>query len=138
MQIHDITSKATTRNKKRVGRGGKRGTTSGKGQKGQKARAGHKIRPGYRDQLIRTPKKRGYKNKPKSTRVTTITLAHLSKISEPVITPEVLVAHKYIKSVKESVKIVATGSLTVAKEIQNIPASTTAKEMIKKAGGKIS
>jgi large subunit ribosomal protein L15 len=138
MQIHDITSRNTTRNKKRVGRGGKRGTTSGKGQKGQKARAGHKMRPGYRDQLIRTPKKRGYKNKPKSPRSTVITLTQLAKLSEAIITSEVLVVHKYIKSIQAPAKIVATGSLSSAKEIKNIPASKTAKEAIVKAGGKVS
>lgn len=44
----------------RVGRGGKRGTTSGKGQKGQKARAGRRIRPAERDLIIRIPKLRGF------------------------------------------------------------------------------
>ena len=51
------------RKKKRVGRGGKRGTTSGRGTKGQKSRSGHRIRPAERDLLIRIPKLRGYRNK---------------------------------------------------------------------------
>lgn len=44
-----------------MGRGGRRGTTSGKGTKGQKARAGHKIRPAFYDIIKKLPKKRGYK-----------------------------------------------------------------------------
>ncbi len=51
------------KSKKRVGRGGKRGTYSGKGQKGQKSRAGHRIRPQMRDIIKKLPKKRGYKFK---------------------------------------------------------------------------
>ena len=43
-----------------VARGGKRGKTAGRGTKGQKARAGHKIRPEIRDVIMRLPKLRGY------------------------------------------------------------------------------
>ena len=56
-----------TKDKKRVGRGGKRGKTSGHGHKGQKARAGKSIRPAFRDALQRIPKKRGHnKNRSRS------------------------------------------------------------------------
>lgn len=63
MQLHQL--KPTTKHKrdKRVGRGGKRGTTSGRGTKGQKARAGHKIRPALRDVIKKLPKMRGYRFK---------------------------------------------------------------------------
>ena len=44
----------------RVGRGGQRGTTSGKGTKGQKSRSGRRIRPAERDLIIRIPKLRGF------------------------------------------------------------------------------
>lgn len=46
--------------KRRVGRGGDRGKTSGKGHKGQLARAGHNVRPDILDQMQRIPKRRGY------------------------------------------------------------------------------
>ncbi|RKY30246.1 MAG: 50S ribosomal protein L15, partial [Candidatus Omnitrophota bacterium] len=49
MQIHNI--KSQSRNKKRVGRGGKRGTYSGRGIKGQRARAGAKIPSSQRRQI---------------------------------------------------------------------------------------
>jgi len=64
MQLHEVQPIHKNKSKKRVGRGGKRGTYSGRGMKGQKARAGHKIRPAIRDLVQRTPKLRGAKNKP--------------------------------------------------------------------------
>src|SRR3990167_6257430 len=63
MQLHQLQSKTNFRRGQRIGRGGKRGTTSGRGTKGQKARAGHKIRPAIRDIIKKLPKLRGYKFK---------------------------------------------------------------------------
>ena len=62
MQLHqlDIDKKKA---KKRIGRGGKRGTFSGKGIKGQKSRAGRKIRPSTRDSVQSLPKLRGSKDR---------------------------------------------------------------------------
>ena len=64
MQLHEVVPIHKNKSKKRIGRGGKRGTYSGRGMKGQKSRAGHKISPAIRDLLQRTPKLRGVKNKP--------------------------------------------------------------------------
>ncbi len=63
MQLHEIQAVHTNKPRKRIGRGGKRGTYSGKGIKGQKSRAGKKIRPAIRDLIQRTPKLRGIRNK---------------------------------------------------------------------------
>ena len=68
MQLHEIQPLHENRKEKRVGRGGKRGTTSGRGTKGQRARAGHRIRPAERDLIQRLPKLRGFANKPKNKR----------------------------------------------------------------------
>jgi len=65
MQLHDLKPLHPNKSSKRVGRGGKRGTTSGRGTKGQRARAGHRIRPAERDLIQRLPKLRGFANKPK-------------------------------------------------------------------------
>jgi len=62
MQLHELQPTNKKKTKKRVGRGGKRGTYSGRGIKGQKSRAGRKIRPAIRDLMQRTPKLRGAKN----------------------------------------------------------------------------
>ena len=58
MQAHQLTK--TKKIRRRVGRGGKRGTFSGRGTKGQKARAGRRIRPQIRDVIKKIHKKRGY------------------------------------------------------------------------------
>ncbi|MCL4405157.1 MAG: hypothetical protein M1361_00055 [Patescibacteria group bacterium] len=63
MQLHDLKPRHARFLKKRVGRGGKRGTFSGRGTKGQRARAGHKIRPAERDFIQRLPKLRGVGNR---------------------------------------------------------------------------
>ncbi len=65
MQLHELKPNYSNKKGKRVGRGGKRGTTSGHGTKGQKSRAGHRIRPAERDLIQRLPKLRGFRNKPK-------------------------------------------------------------------------
>lgn len=60
MQFHQIKKEKGATTVKRVGRGGKRGKTSGRGTKGQKARAGHRMRPEMRDIIKKLPKRRGY------------------------------------------------------------------------------
>lgn len=77
MQLHQLSRSASTKNIQRVGRGGKRGTTSGRGQKGQKSRSGHRMRPAQRDILLRLAKRRGFANKPTSAPVVEIPLSRL-------------------------------------------------------------
>lgn len=138
MQLHELKPNTTRRGIKRIGRGGKRGTYSGKGQKGQSARAGHKKRPAERDLVIRTPKLRGYKNKPKSDRVQAIQLGRLSKISEKDINREILVKYKMISSPRAMVKIVGGGELKEAKNLAGIKVSASVRKIIESTGGTIS
>jgi len=63
MQLHQLRPKHKLKKKKRIGRGGKRGTYSGKGIKGQKSRAGRKFAPVIRELIKRYPKLRGYRFK---------------------------------------------------------------------------
>ncbi len=63
MQLHQLKPGHKGRKGRRIGRGGKRGTYSGRGIKGQRARAGARIRPQERDILKKIPKLRGYKFK---------------------------------------------------------------------------
>src|SRR3989344_9528113 len=60
MQLHTLIPRTRNRRFTVVGRGGKRGKTSGRGGKGQTARAGHKIRPEMRDLIKKIPKRRGH------------------------------------------------------------------------------
>ena len=59
MQFHNLKAKTKRRYSRQIGRGGTRGKTSGRGTKGQNARAGHKKRPEMRDIIKRIPKLRG-------------------------------------------------------------------------------
>lgn len=61
MQIHQVKRRSPNRKAKLVGRGGRRGKTSGRGTKGQRARSGRKLRPEIRDIIKKIPKKRGYR-----------------------------------------------------------------------------
>src|SRR3989344_8354873 len=61
MQLHQLKKKNPNKKAKLVGRGGRRGKTSGRGTKGQRARAGRKLRPEIRDIIKKLPKKRGYR-----------------------------------------------------------------------------
>ena len=77
MKLHEL-----PKHKKRVqriGRGGKRGTTAGRGTKGQRSRSGHRIRPAERDLIMRIPKQRGYRNKRKTGIVKVFNLGVLSE-----------------------------------------------------------
>ncbi len=146
MQLHTI--KPTTKNKKRmtVGRGGKRGKTSGKGTKGQKARAGRKLRPELRDIIKKLPKQRGRgKNINQAFRAKPV-VVNLGAIDAAfnkgaVVTPESLVKAGVIrirKSVKPYVKVLAAGELTKALEFSGVEISSAAKAKIEKSGSKIS
>jgi large subunit ribosomal protein L15 len=113
MQIHQIKPIHKPKKKKRVGRGGKRGTYSGRGVKGQKARAGRKIRPEIRDFIKKIPKKRGYrfKAKPKPQIVNLKDLEKHFK-EEEIVSPETLLKKGLIAKVKgrmPEVKILGRG-----------------------------
>jgi large subunit ribosomal protein L15 len=137
MQIHQLKPNTKRRDIKRIGRGGKRGTYSGRGQKGQKARAGHRIRPALRDTLIKIPKLRGYHNKPKKEKPVVINLSDLNKISDTKIDRAVLENAGLLKKSEKYVKILAKGEIKDAKNIVGIPVSASAKKKIEAAGGSV-
>ncbi len=139
MLLHEIKTKyARDRKRPRVGRGGKRGYSSGRGQKGQGSRAGHRIRPAERDLIIRLPKLRGYKNKPFSEPDAVVGLDDLAALKGARVTKEALFEAGLLNGSKVSVKILNNGEVSRAFEIaKNIKISASAKEKIIKAGGKI-
>jgi large subunit ribosomal protein L15 len=77
MQVHNLKPKTKSNKAPRVGRGGKRGTYSGKGMKGQKAHAGRKIPAQLKEQILRLPKLRGATNKVKKVDIFEIQLKTL-------------------------------------------------------------
>jgi large subunit ribosomal protein L15 len=139
--------KRTTENKKAklVGRGSKRGKTSGRGTKGQKARAGHKIRPHIRDIIKKYPKLRGRgknMNKTFAIKPATVNVGLLEKKyqSTEVVTPSTLFIKGLItrsKGVLPHVKILATGEITKKLEIFDCEVSASAKTKIETVGGKV-
>jgi large subunit ribosomal protein L15 len=133
---------------RRVGRGqsSTRGKQSGRGGKGQTARAGNKRRPELRDIIKKIPKRRGYgKNRGRTVwaakpRPITITLAQLDKVFDTgsEVTLAALMERGMVakKSYVQQVKIV--GSETKKKlNIKNATVSAGAKAAIEKAGGSI-
>ena len=144
MQYHTLKRKTENKKKILVGRGGKRGKTAGRGTKGQKARAGHKIRPEIRDMIKRLPKLRGRgvnSNKSIQSDVTPVNLSLLEafKVSE-IVSPKTLVDKGILSTVHgryPRVKILSAGEVSVALTIRGCEVSAGAKSKIEKAGGKI-
>lgn len=142
MQLHELKSIHKPKAGRRVGRGGKRGTYSGRGVKGQRSRAGRKLKPVIREIIKRYPKLRGYKFqflKEKPALVNLETLEKKFKGGEK-ITPELLIEKRLIHRIKgklPKVKILGQGEIKKSLTIENCLVSKSAKEKIEKAGGKI-
>jgi len=138
MQLNDLKPNAIRKSQKRVGRGGKRGTTSGHGQKGQKSRAGHRIRPAERDLLMRLPKLRGIKNKPKRANALLFTVGELTKIfPEGVVSKKVIVEKGLAEGTHIRIKILSGGEIKKAITVDGVEISKEAKAKIEKAGGTV-
>jgi large subunit ribosomal protein L15 len=146
MQLNSLKAKAPRRQSIVVGRGGKRGKTSGRGGKGQTARAGHKIRPEARDMIKKIPKRRGYgKNRARTVRTSRVVYAPVNLASlehvfaaGALITPALLVAKGLVRAEHgrvPKVKVLGTGSVSKAFVLKNVALSATAKAAIEKAGG---
>ena len=142
MQLHELKRKHKNKTKKRVGRGGRKGTYSGRGMKGQKQRAGRKMVPIIRELIKRYPKLKGYrafKMEDFSVVVNINTLDKISKDGET-INPENLINKGIISKIKgktPKVKILGTGKLTKKLVVENCKTSKTAKDAIEKAGGSV-
>jgi large subunit ribosomal protein L15 len=139
MQLHQLQPKTRLKNKKRIGRGGKRGTYSGRGIKGQKARAGHRIRPATQDLIQRLPKLRGQKFKALRQKPIVINVGFLeSKIKTNVISRKTLIDAGLIKkNDQRPIKILGKGEVKRSFEIYNCDLSLQAKNKILSAGGVI-
>jgi large subunit ribosomal protein L15 len=142
MQIHDLKiSKPKT--KKRIGRGGKRGSYSGRGQKGQKSRAGRRIKPAIKETILKLPKLRGVKNKPKKPKPRIIKIKDLISKVEMFNLKDVinLMSLKQMNLIpvnyKGEVKIIGSSEKILPLTIEKISVSKKLKEEITKAGGKV-
>lgn len=146
--LHSLTKSAGQKTKRRVGRGGKRGKTSGHGHKGQKQHGRHGIRPEIRDMIKKLPKLRGHginrSRTVNSSRVANIPV-NLAQLEEffsagDTVNPVALVAKKIVSNrggKAPVVKILARGTITKKLIIENCITSETAKKAIEAAGGSI-
>lgn len=136
MQIHQLKPVHKGRRSRRVGRGGKRGTYSGRGIKGQKARAGAKIRPAERDLIKKIPKLRGYKFKSFQVRPAIVNLGDLHKKFKAgeKVSPESLLAAGLIHRIKgkiPKVKVLGKGELKNELVFQGVRFSKSVIEKLK-------
>lgn len=146
MQLNSLSPRTKNKKNPPVGRGGKRGKTSGRGGKGQTARAGHHIRPEVRDLIKKLPKRRGHgKNRARTVRTNRIATSAVNldalelnfKAGETV-SPATLLARGVVRRAKGRapiVKILGTGELTKALNIVGCTLSATALAAVTKAGG---
>lgn len=139
MQLHTLKREHAHKNKRpRVGRGGKRGTTAGKGTKGQKARSGHRIRPAMREFIQRLPKLRGYANKPIVAAPSVVNVGQLARVKAATVNRAALIEAGLIRSSAGAIKVLGTGEIAKAVTVEGLAVSASAKAKIEKAGGKVS
>ena len=143
MKLHELERNiGATHAKKRVGRGSGSGLgkTSGRGQKGQKARSGGSINPvfeGGQLPLYRRIPKRGFSNAKFKTVYAVINLGDLNIFGDgTVVTPALLKETGLVKNQLDGNKILGTGKLEKKLTIQANKFSASALEKIKEAGSK--
>ena len=144
MKLHTMKpAEGATFTRKRVGRGpgSGLGKTSGKGQKGQKARSGKgKIKAtfeGGQFPLYRRLPKRGFSNAKFKTEYAVINLSDLNKFEDGAeVSPEILKDMGIVKNTLDGVKILGDGKLDKKLTVKANKFSKTAKEQIEKIGGK--
>ncbi len=140
ISLHTITSTSGSRTTpRRNGRGlGRKGTTAGRGQKGQKSRTGvgGLKRLGMRKVLLSTPKLRGFRSL--AAKMAVVNVSDLARyIVGEVVSPRTLAKKGLITSAKHGVKICGGGEMLVAVTIKGCDVTKSAAEKIAKAGGKV-
>lgn len=142
MKLHELNpSEGAFKTRKRVGRGpgSGLGKTSGKGHKGQNARSGGGVRPGFEGgqlPLFRRLSKRGFNNYNFRTNYAVINLSDLEKFADGTeVTPELLIENGIIKKQLDGIKVLGHGTLTKKLNVKANKFSTTAKEKIEAIGG---
>ena len=141
MKLHELAPAAgSTKDSKRIGRGHGSGwgKTAGKGHKGQNARSGGGVRPGFeggQTRLARRIPKRGFNNI-FAAKYTAINVSDLEKfVDGTVVYGELLVAAGVFKDCGNGIKVLGNGELTKKLTVKAAAYSASAKEKIEKAGG---
>ena len=142
MQLDELKSATAKVKRRRIGRGigSGLGKTSGKGHKGQNARSGGGVRPGFEGgqlPLFRRLPKRGFSNARFKTVYAVINLSDLEKFeNDAVITPELLHEMGLIKNQLDGIKVLGNGNLTKKLVVKANKFSLSAKTKIEELGGK--
>ncbi len=141
MQLGEVKSATEKVVRRRVGRGigSGLGKTSGRGQKGQKARSGGGVRRGFeggQTTLYRRLPKRGFTNIHAKT-YTEVTLSMLNKSNATEVTAESLKEEGIIGKINDGIVILGTGSLEKKLTVKAKRFTKSAAEKIEAAGGKI-
>ena len=143
MKLHELKpNEGATKAKKRLGRGTASGTgkTSGKGHKGQNARSGGGVRPGFEGgqlPLFRRLPKRGFSNAMFKKEYATINVSDLNKFEDgAVVTPELLKEMGLLKKQLAGVKVLGNGNLDKKITVKANNFSKSAVEKIENKGGK--
>ena len=142
MKLNQLTATpGATKERKRIGRGYGAGTgkTAGKGHKGQKARAGHGMRPGFEGgqmPMQRRLPKRGFNNI-FAKEIVSINVGTLNKFEDGAsVDAAALIEAGILKKDCDGVKILSNGTLTKKLTVKAAAFSAAAKEKIEAAGGK--
>ncbi|WP_088106060.1 50S ribosomal protein L15 [Halalkalibacter urbisdiaboli] len=142
MKLHELKPAEGSRKvRNRVGRGigSGNGKTAGKGHKGQNARSGGGVRPGFeggQNPLYRRLPKRGFTN-PTRKEYSIINLDTLNRFDGGVeVTPELLIETGVVKNVKDGIKVLGNGKLEKNVTVKAHKFSASAVEAIEAAGGK--
>lgn len=143
MKLHELKpAEGSKHARKRLGRGIGSGTgkTAGKGHKGQNARSGGGVRPGFeggQTPLLKRIPKRGFSNARFATEFVEVNVSKFNNFEAgTVVTPELLREKGIIKSFKDGVKVLGNGEITVGLTVQAKAFSKSAIEKIEAAGGK--
>ncbi len=143
MKLYNIKpAEGATKVSKRIGRGTSsgHGKTAGKGHKGQNARSGGGVRPGFEGgqlPLFRRLPKRGFSNAMFKVKYAVINLSDLNKFEDnAVVTPELLKEMGLVKNQLDGIKVLGNGTLEKKLVVKAHKFSNVAKEQIEKLGGK--
>lgn len=141
MQLHELKPAVGSRkDRKRKGRGvaSGNGKTAGRGHKGQNARSGGGVRPGFEGgqmPIFRRLPKRGFTN-PNRTEYAVVNLETLNRFEDGTeVTSALLVESGVVKNERDGIKILGNGSLDRKLTVKATKFSTSAKEAIEAAGG---
>ncbi|MBQ2677047.1 MAG: 50S ribosomal protein L15 [Clostridia bacterium] len=142
MKLHELSpAPGSTKEVKRIGRGpgSGQGKTAGKGHKGQKARSGGGVRPGFEGgqmPLSRRVPKRGFNNI-FADKIAIINVRDLNKFEDgAVVDAQALIDNNIIKNAYDGVKVLGNGEITKKLTVKLAAFSASAKQKIEAAGGK--